>query len=49
VSILSEKAPDEVQNYRDTVLSAAQRVAAASHGVQEAEAAAIEKIRVALG
>jgi hypothetical protein len=49
VSILGEKAPDELRNYRDTVLSAVHRVAAAAHGVQAAEAAAIEKIRAALG
>jgi hypothetical protein len=49
MSILGAKAPGEVRNYRDTVLSAARRVAAASHGIQAAEAAAIEKIRAALG
>ena len=49
VSILTEKAPHELQHYRDTVLAAVRRVAEASRGVHEAEAEAIEKIRAALG
>lgn len=48
MAILRAKAPQEAGQYRDTVLSAARRVAAASHGVQAAEAAVIQKIEVAL-
>jgi hypothetical protein len=48
LSILSRKSPGDVRQYRDTVLAAVQRVAAAAHGVQEAEAAAIEKVQQAL-
>jgi hypothetical protein len=46
--ILRAKAPDEVDQYRATVLAAARRVATATHGVHAAEAAAIEKIESAL-
>jgi hypothetical protein len=46
--ILRAKAPDEADRYRDTVLSAVGRVAAASHGVHAAEAAVIEKVSAAL-
>ncbi|HEU5108189.1 MAG TPA: hypothetical protein VFT95_06490 [Micromonosporaceae bacterium] len=49
MSILREKAPDEAQQYADTVLAAVRRVAEASHGVKPAEEAAIEKIKAALG
>jgi hypothetical protein len=49
VEILRAKSPGDERQYRDTVLSAVERVAAASHGVHEAEAAAIAKIRAALG
>jgi hypothetical protein len=48
VAILRRKAPGDVGEYRDTVLAAVRRVAAASHGVHRAEAAAIEKVRAAL-
>jgi hypothetical protein len=49
VAILAEKSPADVAHYRETVLSAVRRVATASHGVNEAEAAAIDKIETALG
>lgn len=48
VGILRAKAPEEEERYRQTVLAAVRRVAAASHGVQAAEAAEIERIRAAL-
>ncbi len=48
VSILSEKSPKDVAHYRETVLSAVRRVAAAAHGVHRSEAAAIDKIQAAL-
>jgi hypothetical protein len=49
VEILRAKSPGDEQQYRDTVLSAVHRVAAASRGIRAAEKAAIEKIREALG
>lgn len=48
VTVLRAKAPDDLDNYRETVLSAARRVAAATRGVQPSEAAAIAKIEAAL-
>ncbi|GIF52416.1 hypothetical protein Afe04nite_69550 [Asanoa ferruginea] len=48
LSILRVKAPDEVDNYRDAVLSAAQRAAEAAHGVNPSEAAVLAKVRAAL-
>nr|WP_203700679.1 hypothetical protein [Asanoa iriomotensis] len=48
LAILRAKAPDEVENYRDAVLSAAQRAAEASHGVNATEAAVLAKVRAAL-
>jgi hypothetical protein len=48
VEILRAKAPDEVDNYRDAVLNAAQRAAEATHGVTETEAAVLAKVRAAL-
>jgi hypothetical protein len=48
LSILRAKAPDEVENFRGTVLAAVRRVAEAAHGVQDAEAAAIAKVEAAL-
>lgn len=48
VEILRAKAPAEVEQYRATVLSAVERVAAASGEVRPAEAAEIRKIRAAL-
>jgi hypothetical protein len=49
VQILEAKAPAEVDNYRRTVLAAADRVATASGGVDSAEAEMIGKVRAALG
>lgn len=49
VEILGEKAPNEVDNYRSTVLAATSRVAGASAGVGTAESAMVEKVRGALG
>ncbi|MEU2666956.1 MULTISPECIES: hypothetical protein [unclassified Micromonospora] len=48
VRILREKSPGDVAGYREVVLSAAERVAAAHRGVAPAEAAVIERIRDAL-
>ncbi|MEU7573227.1 hypothetical protein [Micromonospora sp. NPDC049240] len=48
VEILRAKSPGDVEAYRSVVLAAADRVAAAHRGVAPAEAAAIDKIRVAL-
>jgi len=48
VAILAAKSPADLGQYRETVLTAVRRVAAAAHGVHEAEAAAIEKIERAL-
>ena len=49
VTILSTKAPDEVEPYKALVLDVAQTVAEAKGGVREEETAAIEKLRAALG
>ncbi|MGW4463147.1 hypothetical protein [Micromonospora sp. NPDC004704] len=48
VRILRAKAPDELENYRETVLRAGDEVARASDGVSEAESAMLDKIRDAL-
>jgi hypothetical protein len=48
VAILGAKSPGDVAHYRETVLAAVRRVAAAAHGTNEAEAAAIGKIETAL-
>ncbi|PTA46801.1 hypothetical protein [Micromonospora sp. RP3T] len=48
VEILRAKSPGDVEAYRSVVLAAADQVAAAHRGVAPAEAAAIDKIRVAL-
>jgi hypothetical protein len=48
VQLLHEKAPDELEAYRAFVLDLARSVAAAAHGGDEAEAAAIAKIEGAL-
>ena len=48
VEILRAKAPDEVENYRHTVLRAGDDVARAVDGVSEAESAMLDKIRDAL-
>jgi hypothetical protein len=48
VQLLQEKAPDELEAYRAFVLDLARSVAAAAHGGDDAEAAAIAKIEGAL-
>ena len=49
VTILSSKAPDEVEPYRALVIDVAQRVAEAKGGVRAEEEAVIEQIRDAVG
>ena len=49
VAVLGAKAPDELEAYRDLVLDVATAVAEAKGGVKEEEAAAIERIKAALG
>ena len=49
VSILEQKAPDEVDAYRSFVLDVAQSVGNAAGGGEAAEGEAIQKIRSALG
>jgi hypothetical protein len=49
VQILAAKAPAELENYRTTVLAAADRVANASEGVSAREAEMLAKVRDALG
>ena len=49
VATLQAKAPDELEAYRAFVLELAEAVSAAAKGGDEAEAAAIAKIREALG
>ncbi len=46
---LRAKAPDELEGYRAFVLELAESVGKAAGGGDQAEAAAVEKIRVALG
>jgi len=48
VSLLEEKAPDELDAYRSFVLDLARSVAAAAPGGDEAEAATVAKIEAAL-
>jgi hypothetical protein len=48
VELLRDRAPDELENYCQTVLRAAEHVALASDGVSTAEAAMLDKIRNAL-
>ncbi|HEX5540838.1 MAG TPA: hypothetical protein VFX60_04645 [Micromonospora sp.] len=48
LEILQEKAPQEVENFRTTVISALEQVARASEGVSESEDAMMSKIREAL-
>lgn len=48
VSLLQEKAPDEVDGYRSFVVDLARSVAAAAPGGDEAEAATVAKIEAAL-
>jgi len=49
VAALTAKAPDELEAYRELVLSAAQQVAEARGGERPGETAAIQKIKEALG
>ena len=49
VATLETKAPDEVEAYKSFVLDLAESVGKAAGGGDEAEAAAVEKIRAALG
>lgn len=49
VSTLEAKAPDEVEAYKSFVLELAEAVGKAAGGGDEAEAAAVEKVRSALG
>lgn len=49
LAILAAKAPDQVDGYRATVLSAVERTAAAVHGVNEREKVVLAKVRAALG
>jgi hypothetical protein len=49
VTTLQEKAPDEVDAYKQLVLGAAEHAANAKGGLQEGETAALDKIRQALG
>ena len=49
VTLLAEKAPDELEAYRALVLDVANAVAGAKGGVQPEETAAIAKITAALG
>lgn len=46
---LQQKAPDELDAYKQFVLEVAESVSKAAGGGDEAEAAALEKIRAALG
>ncbi len=48
ISILKQKAPDEVDAYASFVVGVAESVAQAAKGVGTGESAAIEKIRAAL-
>ena len=49
VAVLGAKAPDELEAYRDLVLDVATAVAEAKGGVKDEEAAAIVRIKAALG
>jgi hypothetical protein len=48
VAILAGKAPEELENYRSTVINAVNRVAATAHGVSEKESAMISTVKEAL-
>ncbi|HET7368430.1 MAG TPA: hypothetical protein VFI83_08685 [Gaiella sp.] len=48
VATLRAKAPDEVENYRAFVLELAEAVGRAAKGGDEAEAAALERVKAAL-
>src|SRR5262245_54954089 len=49
VTLLGQKAPDELEPYRALVLDVANAAAEAKGGVKDEESAAIEKIRQAIG
>jgi hypothetical protein len=49
VELLTSKAPDDLDAYRQLVLGTAEAVAEAKHGVSDAETAAIGQIKEALG
>ena len=49
VTVLQQKAPDELPAYREFVLDLARSVAAAAPGGDEAEGATVAKIEAALG
>ncbi len=49
VETLQAKAPDELDAYRSFVIGLAESVGKAAGGGDEAEAAAVEKVKVALG
>ena len=49
VAVLNEKAPDELEPYRDLVLQVATAAAEAKGGVRDEESAAIDRIKSALG
>ena len=49
VAALNQKAPDEVEPYRDLVLDVAAAAAEAKGGVRDEETATIERIKSALG
>jgi tellurite resistance protein len=49
LSAIGAKAPDEVDAYRHLVLGVAKAVAAAKGGVKPDEAAALDRIKEALG
>jgi hypothetical protein len=48
LAILAAKAPEDLENYRSTVVEAVDRVAAAAHGVSEHESGMIAKVKQAL-
>ncbi|MFC7547502.1 hypothetical protein [Plantactinospora sp. GCM10030261] len=49
VEILSERAPDQVDRFRATIVAAAHRVADATEGKSGGEAAMVAKVMAALG
>lgn len=49
VAALSVKVPDELENFRQTVLDAVNRVASVSDGASERESAMIAEVKQALG
>ena len=49
VDILAAKVPDELPNFRQTVMDAVDRVASAADGVSDRELAVLAEVREALG